>query len=177
MSEELVTRIGRLRIEAELDSSEPRASAREQLGVEDAAIRVAANMAGKSDVERRAAFREVHPGATITAEGASKTRRTHDEILADTKAWAKGLTEEQRTEFLIGEKFAAKSEGAQKIIEEAFDQLDSSSGEFAVGDEVDWSLEALDQDEDEDDTELEFSPVLPWERRDVNGNLYEGEDV
>jgi hypothetical protein len=177
MSEELVRHIGRLRIEHELDSSGPRTPAREKLGVEDAAIRVAATMAGKPDVERRAALREVKPGATVSAEGVSKTRRTRDELLADTKAWAETLDEEARAEYLAGDKFAAKSEHAQKLIEEAFDQLDGSSDQFAAGDDGDWSLEALDQDEEEDDTELEFSPVLPWEQRDVNGNLYEGKDV
>jgi hypothetical protein len=184
MSEELVTRIGRLRIEHELDTpeKEKRSGAREQLGVEDAAIRIAAGLTGKSDAERRAAFRAVQPGATVTAEGTSKTRRTREELLADTKAWAETLDEEARAEYLSGDKFAAKSERAQKLIEEAFDQLDGSSDQFAAGDDGDWSLEALDQDQDaddgdEDDTELEFSPVLPWEQRDINGNLYQGEDV
>jgi hypothetical protein len=51
------------------------------------------------------------------------------------------------------------------------DQRTAGAGSFA-------EAQAWEVDEDEDDeTELEFSPVLPWERRDVNGNLYEGEDV
>jgi hypothetical protein len=181
MSEELVTRIGRLRIEHELDTpeKEKRSDAREQLDVVDAALVVRANMAGKSDVEQRTALREVQPGATVTAEGVSKTRRTRDEILADTKAWAKGLTEEQRTEYLIGEKFAAKSERAQKMIEEAFDRLDSSSDELT--DEVDLNepyYATADDEEDieEDDQQFAFAP-MPWERRDQNGNLYDEEDV
>jgi hypothetical protein len=176
MSEELVTRIGRLRIEHELDTPEPGAPAREQLGVEDAAIRVAAGLTGKSDAERRAAFRAVQPGATVTAEGTSKTRRTREELLADTKAWAETLDEEARAEYLSGDKFAAKSEHAQKLIEEAFDQLDSSSNEFA--DEVDLNEPYYaTADEEEDERDPEWAPALPWEQRDVNGNIYQEEDT
>jgi hypothetical protein len=175
MSEELVTRIGRLRLEAELDSQEPRAPAREQLGVEDAAIRVAANMAGKSDVERRAAFREVQPGATITAAGASKTRLTRDEKLAKTKAWAETLDEEARAEYLAGDKFAAKSEHAQKLIEEAFDQLDSSSDELTDDVDLNESYYAIADDEEDIEEDAGFAP-LPWEQRDQNGNIFTEED-
>jgi hypothetical protein len=183
MSEELVTRIGRLRIEAELDSPEPRAPAREQLGVEDAAIRIAANMAGKSDVERRAALREVQPGATITAEGASKTRLTREEKLAKTKAWAETLDEEARAAYLVSDSFFAKSERAQQFIEEAFEAIDGAVNEDNAGTEVDWAIQAIEQDapyvtvddEDEDTEDQQFTP-LPWEKRDVNGNLYVEDD-
>ncbi len=183
MSEELVRRIGALRVSAEIDSPEPRAPAREQLDVVDGAIRVAANLAGKSDIERRAALREVQPGVTITAEGASKTRLSRDEKLAKVQAWAEGLTEDQRETFIVSEKFEALTDRQQKRISEAFEAIDGTSD---AGDEMDWNLQALDQDapyittidDEENEPEQEFAP-LPWERRDVNGNLYldEGEDV
>jgi hypothetical protein len=178
MSEELVTRIGRLRLEAELEAPEPKESpGRKQVNEIDGAIMVSANMAGKSDVERRAALREVRPGATITASGASKTRLTRDEKISKLKTWAESLDENARAEYLAGEKFAAKSERVQTIIEEAFEAIDLTSD---AGDEVDWNLQALDQDapygideEDDADEAQEWAPVMPWEKRDVNGNLYE----
>jgi hypothetical protein len=90
------------------------------------------------------------------------------------------LDEEARAEYLAGDKFAAKSERAQQIIEEAFEAIDGSSD---AGEEVDWNLQALDQDapyvideEDDADEAQEWAPVMPWEKRDVNGNLYEEED-
>jgi hypothetical protein len=185
MSEELVTRIGRLRIEHELDTpeKEKRSDAREQFDIVDAALLVRANMAGRPDVEQRAALREVQPGVTITAEGARTTRLSRDEKLAKMKEWAEGLTPEARAEYLAGDKFAAKSERAQQVISEAFESIDGTFDE--PGDEVDWNLQALDQEapyvltvDEEEDTEEEnqqFAP-LPWERRDQNGNLYLDED-
>jgi hypothetical protein len=43
------------------------------------------------------------------------------------------MTEEARTEYMIGEKYGALSENAQTVIAEAFDELDSRAEEEALG--------------------------------------------
>jgi hypothetical protein len=150
---DLTAAIGALREEAGTDSAPT--SGREQLGVEDAAIRVAAGLTGKSDVERRAALREVRPGATVTAKGVAKTLLSRAEKIDRVKAWASSLTEEQRTEYMIGEKYGALSENAQDVIAEAFGQIEDREYEDSIGvANVDLDAELVDIDQlPEDETE------------------------
>jgi hypothetical protein len=117
--------IGALRKDARTEAANAGTPAREQVGLEDAAIRVAAGLTGKSDVERRAALREVRPGSTVTSKGVAKTLLSRAEKIDRVKAWASALTEEQRTEYMIGEKYAALSENAQDVIGEAFGELEN----------------------------------------------------
>jgi hypothetical protein len=162
MSEELVTRIGRLRLEAVLASPEPTAPAREQLDVVDGAIRVAANMAGKSSVERRAALREVRPGVTVTAQGGvAKTVRSRAQQLDTALGWAKTLTPDQREAFIVSEKFDALTDWQQELFSKAFGQVDEQEAiatdltEYDFGTEL-VDVEALSDDgDDEDDAELD----------------------
>jgi hypothetical protein len=77
--EPLHVRIGRLRDQARAETPKTGpAAAREELGPEDAAIRMAAvaSTAGKKDAERRDIMRDLRPGVTVTAEGATEGTKT-----------------------------------------------------------------------------------------------------
>ncbi len=147
-------RIGKLRDAARTDANAG-TPGREQVDVVDGAIRVAAGLTGKSDVERRAALREVRPGATVTAKGVAKTVLSRAEKIDRVKAWASSLTEEQRTEYMIGEKYGALSENAQDVIAEAFGQIEDREYEDSIGvANVDLDAELVDIDQlPEDETE------------------------
>jgi hypothetical protein len=70
--EPLHVRIGRLRDQARAEVKKTGPPAREQVGIEDAAIRVAAGpAASKRDAERRGIMRDLRPGTTVegTTEG------------------------------------------------------------------------------------------------------------
>jgi hypothetical protein len=153
-SEPLHVRIGKLRDAARAETATTAQPAREQVDVMDGAIRVSAHMAGKQGAERRAALRDVQPGATITADGASKTRLTREQKLDKTKAWAEGLTPEARAEYSAGEKFARLSYSAQEKIEEAFDAIDGAvSFDLDEDAQVDWNIGQLDQQEEDEATD------------------------
>jgi len=92
------------------------------------------------------------------------------------KAWASSLTEEQRTEYMIGEKYGALSENAQDVIAEAFGQIEDRAYEDSIGIEnfnlngelPDVDAIVGDDDEDEvvddadDDYEALFEQANPW---------------
>jgi hypothetical protein len=162
MSEELVRRIGKLRDEARAEAVTAGTPAREQVGLEDAAIRVAVGSVGKSDVERRAALREVRPGMTVTAQGgAAKTVRSREQQFDTALGWAKTLSPEQRERFIVGEKFDALTDWQQEILSKAFDQIEDRAYEDSIGVEnIDFDIptpdvDAIVGDEDESDDELD----------------------
>src|SRR5439155_7193821 len=97
--------IGAMREEARAEAATT--PAREQVDLIDAAIRVGkvASAAGTKGAERRSIFRELQPGKTVTSQGVAKTGLTREQKFAKTLAWAKGLTEDQRAEFIVSEKF------------------------------------------------------------------------
>jgi hypothetical protein len=156
--EPLHVRIGRLRDEARAETAKTGPPAREQVDVMDGAIRVAAGLTGKSDVERRAAFREVRPGSTVTSKGIAKNQFSRAEKLAKTRAWAQGLTQEQRDEFVVSEKFERLSDRQQEVIAEVFGQLEDRAYENSIGIEnFDLNGESPDVDSiigDEDEDEV-----------------------
>lgn len=167
--EPLHVRIGRLRDEARAETAKTGPPAREQVDVMDGAIRVAAGLTGKSDVERRAAFREVRPGSTVTSKGIAKTQLSLAEKLAKAQAWAQGLTQEQRDEFVVSEKFEGLSDRQQEIIAEVFAQLEDRAYENSIGIEnFDLNGESPDVDsifgdEDEDEFVDDFNEDTDYE--------------
>ena len=148
--------IGALREEARADVNAG-TSPREQVDVVDGAIRVAAHLSGqgKTGAERRQALSGVQVGTTVTAQGAAKTLLSRAEKIDRVKAWASSLTEEQRTEYMIGEKYGALSENAQDVIAEAFGQIEDREYEDSIGvANVDLDAELVDIDQlPEDETE------------------------
>jgi len=144
-------------------------SAVEQVGLEDAAIRVAAGIAiGEKDAaKRRSIFRDLQPGMTVTSKGVAKTQLSRAEKIDHVKAWASSLTEEQRTEYMIGEKYAALSENAQDVIAEAFGELENDEYSTPVDvSSYDFEAEPVDVDllpEDETETAGESFEVLEGE--------------
>jgi hypothetical protein len=73
--EPLHVRIAKLRAEARAETPKTGPSAREELGPEDAAIRMAVGpAAGKRDAERRGIMRDLRPGTTVTAEGSTDAK-------------------------------------------------------------------------------------------------------
>jgi hypothetical protein len=171
MSEELVRRIGKLREDARTETANAGTPVRGDVDLFDAAVHVSAGMAGKPKAERRQALRNVQVGMTLTGaahgrvtgkEQVTARRLTRQEKLAKTEAWAKTLTEEQRTEYMIGEQYGALSENAQDIIAEVFSQIEDNELvlEDTVGKSFDpvtynFDAELVDPDQlaDEDDGE------------------------
>jgi hypothetical protein len=138
--EPLHVRIGRLRDEARAETAKTGPPAREQVDVMDGAIRVAAGLTGKSDVERRAAFREVRPGSTVTSKGIAKTQLSREEKSAKSLAWAKSLTEDQREQFILSERFEGLSDSQQEAISEAFAEVADREYSDSIG------IESIDYD-------------------------------
>ena len=133
-SDELHIRIGRLRDAARAEASSTPAAAREQLGLEDATIRVAAGLAGKNGAERRQVMRDVQVGRTVTPNGrVAKTTLTREEKAARTLSWAKTLTEDQREQFLLSDRFEGLSDSQQEAISEAFAEASDLSTAQASG--------------------------------------------
>jgi hypothetical protein len=173
---DLTAVIGVLREEARTELADAGTPAREQLGLEDATIRVAAGLTGKTDVERRAALREVRPGSTVTSKGVSKTRLSRQEKSARTLAWAKSLSEEQREQFILSERFEGLSDSQQEAISEAFAEITDREYSDSIGIEsidydsptpdIDSIVGADDADEadevDDDDFEAVFEEAA-WE--------------
>jgi hypothetical protein len=180
--------IGALREQARTELADAGTPVREQLGVEDAAIRVASGLTGKNDVERRAALREVRPGTTVSAQGVvAKTRPTYAQQLAKALAWAKTLTESQRNAYITGEKFEALPDHTQGLVADAFGTVDDEELvlEDTVGEPFDpatynFDAELVDPDQlaDEDDDEIDESCVDPVDAAYLNGetNYYTGEE-
>jgi hypothetical protein len=161
--EELHVRLGRLRDEAR--GAGTATAGREQLDVVDAAVRVSAGLAGKSDVERRAALREVQPGSTVTAKGnVEKTRLSRTEKEARTLAWAETLTPDQREKFIVSEEFDALTDRQAEGISAAFDRLAERELEDSLGVEnIDLEnvpdVDAIVGNEDEDSEPIDAAEL------------------
>jgi hypothetical protein len=128
--------IGVLRKEAKAEAAAESAPAREQLGVEDAAIRTASQlaMAGqKPGAERRSIFNDMKPGKTVTTQGVAKTTLSRQEKLDRVKAWGSKLTEEQRTSYLMSDEFDKLSDRQQELIGEGFSDLEEQALEASLG--------------------------------------------
>jgi hypothetical protein len=150
-----------MREEASAEAATTPAPAREQVGVEDAAIRVAAGLAGKTGAQRRETLREVRPGATVTSKGVATTLLSRAEKLERVKAWGSTLTEEQRTSYLMSDEFDRLSDRQQELIGEGFSDLEEQVLEASLGIEnVDLDAETPTVDSiigEEDDTEDEVA--------------------
>lgn len=172
MSEELIRRIGKLRVEAELDAEEAKPQ-REQLDVVDAAIRVAAANPSLRGAERRGLLKSVVPGATVSASGEAATKKplTRQQKVDRVKDWINGLPPEQRANVDSYEWLEKQNENVRDVFMEASTdlQLDEAGLDSA---EVDWSIDDLDQAEDDAETDA-WLAGLENETRDENRNLYE----
>jgi hypothetical protein len=169
--------IGVLREEARTELANASTPAREQVGLEDSAIRVAAGLTGKSDVERRATLREVVPGSTVTAKGVGKTQLSRAEKMAKTIAWAESKTEEWREQFIVSDAFEALTDRQQERISEAFSEIADKAYSDSIGiadydfDQPSIDVDALTADEtaeDEvvDDSDSDFEAMFEqaaWE--------------
>jgi hypothetical protein len=92
---------------------------------------------------------------------AAARKLTRQEMIGRVKAWASTLTEEQRTEYMIGEKYGALNENAQDVIAEAFGQVDEQEASATDLTEYNFDTELVDvealpaDDDDEADAELD----------------------
>jgi hypothetical protein len=175
--EPLHVRIGRLREEARAETAKTGPPTREQVDIVDGSIRLAAHLTGqgKTGAERRQAMSGVQPGTTVTARGAAKTQLSRREKLDRVKTWATTLTEEQRTEYLIGEKYGALSENAQDVIAEAFGEIEDKAYSDSIGiADYDFDQEPVDVDAltAEEDDETDESYVDPVDEAYLNGETY-----
>jgi hypothetical protein len=151
--------IGAMRDEARAELANAGTPVREQVDIVDGSLRLAAHLAGQGTKgsERRQAMNSVQPGTTVTARGAAKTLLSRREKLDRVKTWASPLSEEQRTEYMIGEKYGALSEQAQEIIAEAFGEIEDKAYSDSIGiadydfDQPSVDVDALTADEDEGD--------------------------
>jgi hypothetical protein len=174
--------IGALREQAREEQANASTPAREQVGLEDATIRVAAGLAGKTGAERRQALSGVQVGNTVTARGAEKTRSTRAEKLTKAIAAFKDWTQDQRDEYIVSAKFEALSDRQQELLSEAFAQLEDRALEDKLGIEsFDFDAESPDVDSivgDEDVDETDESYVDPVDEAYLNGetNYYTGEE-
>src|SRR5439155_19651153 len=156
----LTNAIGVLREEARAEAAT--VPVREQVDLVDAAIRVGqvASAAGTRGADRRSIFRELQAGKTVTKQGVGKTGLTREQKFAKTLAWAKALTEDQRAEFIVSEKFDALSDRQQELISEAFGQIEDRAYEDSIGiANVDLDAPTPDVDTiigDEDDGEADL---------------------
>jgi hypothetical protein len=181
-AEPLHIRIGKLRDAARVEAAAAPAPVREQVGLEDASIRVAAGLTGKTGAERRQALSGVQVGNTVTARGAEKTRSTRAEKLTKAIAAFKDWTQDQRDEYIVSDKFEALSDRQQELLSEVFSQLEDRALEDKLGIEnFDFDDEPPDVDSivgDEDDDETDESYVDPVDEAYLNGdtNYYTGEE-
>jgi hypothetical protein len=133
------------------------------------AIRVAAGLSatGTKGAERRAAISDVQVGKTVTPQGVAKTVLTREQRLRKTGTWLKGLTPEQREQFILSEKFDNLTDRQQELISDAIAEVDNSEYSTPVAD-IDLEAEPIDIDSlPEDETEA------PGESFEV----LEGEDI
>jgi hypothetical protein len=172
-SPELHVRIARLRDAARAEVAAEPASQRKQLGLEDSAIQVATRLAGTHGADRRQAMKDVQVGRTVTAKGdVAKTRLTREEKAAWTLRWAKTLTEDQREQLILSERFEGLSDSQQEAISEAFAEVTDREYSDSIGiQEIDYDAEtpdvdsiigSLDEDADEadDDSGSDFDAVF-----------------
>jgi hypothetical protein len=161
--------IGALREDARMEAANAGTPAREQVGLEDAAIRVAAGLTGKSDVERRAVLRDVRPGSTVTSKGVAKTQLSRAEKKAKTLAWANGLSEDQREAFIVSENFDKLSDRQQEMISEVFSEVADKAYSDSIG--------IADYDFDAETVDVDSLPEDETENVGDSFEVQEGEDV
>jgi hypothetical protein len=137
--------------------------AREQVGLEDATIRVAAGLTGAKGAERRQAISSVQVGKTVTGQGVVKTGLTREQKLARALDWAKTLTPDQRDAFMVSDKFEALSDRQQELLSEAIGQIEDRAYEDSIGiadydfDQEPVDVDALTADEDGEDEVVDDS--------------------
>jgi hypothetical protein len=183
-AEPLHIRIGQLRDKARAEAAATPAPTREQVSVEDAAIRTASLLAAggqKPGAERRSIFNDMKPGMTVNAKGVAKTTLSRQEKIDRVKTWASSLTEEARTEFMMGDKYDSMSEKAQDIIGLVFGDLEERAYEDSIGvqnidvQNIDLDTPTPEVDdiigEDEED-ETDESYVDPVDEASLNGETY-----
>jgi hypothetical protein len=62
-----------------------------------------------------------------------RTALTREQKLAKTSAWAQGLTQDQRDEYIVSEHFEGLTDRAQEIISEVFGRLEDRAYENSIG--------------------------------------------
>jgi hypothetical protein len=169
--EQLHERIGRLRDAARVESTDAPVSGRPQMNEIDGTIALAAHLSsqGIKGVERRQAMKDVRPGMTVTGRGAEKTRSTRAEKIARAQAWGATLTEEQRDEYVQGEKFDALSDRQQELISEAFSEIADKAYSDSIG--------IADYDFDQPSVDIDQLPEDETESVGDSFGVLEGEDV
>jgi hypothetical protein len=114
-------------------------------------------MVGKSGAERRETLRDVAIGKTVTRNGVARTTLSREEKAARTLSWATSLTEDQREQFLLGERFEGLSDLQQEAISAAFAEATDREYSNSIGiQDVDYDASTPDVDSivgsaDEDD--------------------------
>jgi len=184
MSEELVKRIGRLRAEAGAENTDAPASGRPQMNEVDATIVLAAHLSsqGIKGMERGQAIGSVKIGTTVSAAGVAKTTLSRAEKMSRALAWAEGLTEDQRQEFMSSDRFEALTDRQQEVISQAIVEADSKAYDDSIGiasDDFNWEAsvdidqlpkdetesvgDSFDVIEDEDVQSFDIDDADPWE--------------
>lgn len=137
--EDLATRIGRLRVESEMEAPDPKTDTR-SVDPLDAVILASAAMSGKSRQEKVAAFRDMVPGGRVTIEDGTVTVGPQEKPrskAARWREWAEKLTAEQRADYLEG-KYMELDERQQQFVSQTFAEIeeaeDAANAQFAVMD-------------------------------------------
>jgi hypothetical protein len=153
--EPLHVRIAKLREEARADT--PRVPPHEELGPEDAAIRMAAGpAASKRDAERRGVFRDLRPGVSVTAEGTSDDTKT-----VTTKPSPRFATMDD--DELQGVNYNTLSSADLRAYTDELDRRTPERPASSVDDPDDLDLD------DDDSIQPGFEP-LPWEDHHPDNN-------
>jgi hypothetical protein len=149
---ELERRIGKLRVEAELDAQEAPRKAREELDPVDAAIRVSAAVASKPRSERHEALRAVEAGKTVTIGkdgvnvGAARTRAVRaafsEANIDRAEEFLLSLSEDQRTAMATGDWLEQEPPDRQALYEEALQRIAIRENNSA---EVNWQMPEVDE--------------------------------
>jgi hypothetical protein len=155
VSTELERRIGKLRVEAELDAPEASQPVREQVDPVDAAIRVAAAVANKPPAERHAVLRSVVPGETVrlgkdgVSVGATQSRARRvafsEANIDKAETFLLNLSEDQRTAMATGDWLEQQPEDRKALYEEALQRIAIRKNNSV---EVNWQMPALDESDD-----------------------------
>jgi hypothetical protein len=104
-------------------------------------------LAGKTGAERRETLRDVAIGKKVSRNGVEKTRLSREEKSARTLAWATSLTEDQREQFLLGERFEALSNLQQEAISVAVAEATDREYSASIGiEDVDYDAPTPDLD-------------------------------
>jgi hypothetical protein len=184
--EELARRIGKRRVEAEMEA--PEAKTRESLDPIDAIVMISAAMSGKSRQEKAAAYRDLVPGGRVTIEDGRvsvgpQEKQTRSDKAARWREWAEKLTPEARGDYLNSDKYMGLSERQQEFVAQAFSEIEEA--EYRVAAEL-YEEDAAQAESDEELSNLERmrADALLSEQEaeqedelyDANGNLYDGDE-